>query len=150
VNDKVTLTGGLRLIQEDKDFKMDAGLYFASTDARTIHQGPKFLPPLPFGLKTAFDGNSSDTLWAGKLQVDYHASDDLLLYAGINRGVKAGSFNAPLLGSYISLLFAKGNDAIPYKEEVLTNYEAGFKSLSSWIKRKPPVRVILSFTSYSY
>ncbi len=128
LNDQVTLIAGLRVIKEEKDFAMDAGLYFGSIDARTVHQGPKFLPPLPFGLTTSIDASSSDTLWAGKLQLDYRATDDLLLYAGVNRGVKAGSFNAPLLGSYISLLFAQGNDGIPYKEEVLLNYEGGFKT----------------------
>ncbi len=127
LNDKVTLIGGLRAIREKKDVDLQAGLYFGSTDARTIHQGPIFLPPLPFGLATKYTGSTSDTLWAGKLQLDYHSTDDLLLYAGVNRGVKAGSFNAPLLGSYISLLFATGNDGIPYKEEVLWNYEGGFK-----------------------
>ena len=35
----------------------------------------------------------------GKLQVTYNATDDLMYYAGVNRGVKAG-FNAPLLGAY--------------------------------------------------
>jgi iron complex outermembrane receptor protein len=127
LTDKVTLIAGLRGIKEEKDVDLQAGLYFGSTDARAIHQGPIFLPPLPFGLATKYADSSSDNLWAGKLQLDYKASDDLLLYAGINRGVKAGSFNAPLLGSYISLLFAKGNDGIPYKEEILLNYEGGFK-----------------------
>jgi len=128
MNDQITLIGGLRIIQEEKEYEMDAGLYFGSTDARTIHVGTKFLPPLPFGLSTSIDTDSSDTLWAGKLQIDYRATDDLLLYAGVNRGVKAGSFNAPLLGSYISLLFATGNDGIPYDEEVLLSYEGGFKA----------------------
>ncbi len=127
LTDQLTLIGGLRIIKEEKDFQLQSGLYFGSTDARTVHQGPIFLPPLPFGLATKYTGSSSDTLWAGKLQLDYRPSDDLLLYAGVNRGVKAGSFNAPLLGSYISLLFASGNDGIPYKEEILWNYESGFK-----------------------
>ena len=52
-------------------------------------------------------------------------SDDLLLYAGINRGVKAGSFNAPLLGAYLG---AGGDAALPYDEEILTAYEGGFKA----------------------
>jgi iron complex outermembrane receptor protein len=42
---------------------------------------------------------------------------------GINRGVKAGSFNAPLLGTF----FATGEAALPYDEEKLTSYEGGFK-----------------------
>ena len=124
-NDKITLIGGLRLIQEEKEFDMDSGLYIESADPRVIHTGLKIFP-VP---GTSFTGDSSDTLWAGKIQIDYHASDDLLLYAGVNRGVKAGSFNAPLLGSYASLIFfGNGNDDIPYKEEILISYEAGFKA----------------------
>jgi iron complex outermembrane receptor protein len=123
--DQVTLIGGLRLMQEEKDYHMDAGLYLNSTNPRTIHEGAKFLP-IP---GATFTGSTSDTLWAGKLQVNYHATDDLLLYAGVNRGVKAGSFNAPLLGSYASLLFlGNGNADVPYKEEILLSYEAGFKA----------------------
>lgn len=124
-NDRITLIGGLRLIQEEKEFDMDSGLYVESADPRVIHTGPKIYP-VP---GTSFTGDTSKTLWAGKIQLDFHASDDLLLYAGVNRGVKAGSFNAPLLGSYTSLLFlGNGNDDIPYKEEILYSYEAGFKA----------------------
>ncbi|MCY4337659.1 MAG: TonB-dependent receptor [Gammaproteobacteria bacterium] len=124
-NDRITLIGGLRLIQEEKEFDMDAGLYIQSADARVIHSGIKIYP-VP---GTSFSGDTSKTLWAGKLQLDFHAADDLLLYAGVNRGVKAGSFNAPLLGSYVSLLFrGNGNDDIPYQEEILWSYEAGFKA----------------------
>ncbi|MDP6673944.1 MAG: TonB-dependent receptor [Gammaproteobacteria bacterium] len=127
LSDQLTLITGLRVMKEEKDFVMDSGLYFGSIDPRTIHVGPKFLPPLPGGLSTAITTDSSDNLWAGKLQLDYKPNDDLLLYAGVNRGVKAGSFNAPLLGSHISLLFAQGNDGIPYQEEELLSYEGGFK-----------------------
>ena len=69
--------------------------------------------------------STSETLWAGKLQVTYNATDELMYYAGVNRGVKAGSFNAPLLGAYFG---AGGDAALPYDSEVLTSYEAGFKS----------------------
>ena len=69
--------------------------------------------------------DTSETLWAGKLQLSYQYDDDLMLYAGVNRGVKAGSFNAPLLGAYFG---GGGDDGLPYDEEVLTSYEAGFKA----------------------
>ena len=134
ITTQITLIGGLRLIQEEKDFEMDAGIYVASSDPRAIHQGPKIngltaVPGLP--ADTSITTSTSDTLWAGKIQIDYQATDDLLLYAGVNRGVKAGSFNAPLLGSYVSLQFVNGgngNSEIPYKEEVLLSYEGGFKA----------------------
>ncbi|MGI9229403.1 MAG: TonB-dependent receptor [Gammaproteobacteria bacterium] len=129
LTDQLTLIGGVRGIQEEKDFVMSAGLYTMSDNPRTIHVGDKII--LDFGPagRTEFEGSSSDTLWAGKIQLDFHASEDLLLYAGVNRGVKAGSFNTPLLGSYVSLLLnGAGNADIPYTEEILLSYEGGFKA----------------------
>ncbi|WP_288959684.1 TonB-dependent receptor, partial [uncultured Sulfitobacter sp.] len=61
----------------------------------------------------------------GKIQFDWRPNDDLLLYAGVNRGVKAGSFNAPLLGAFLG---AGGDPSIPYDEEILTAFEGGFKA----------------------
>ncbi|MCB1597983.1 MAG: TonB-dependent receptor, partial [Gammaproteobacteria bacterium] len=81
---------------------------------------------LPAGVPTAFTDSTSDNLWAGKVQLDWRVTDDWLLYAGINRGVKAGSFNAQLAGG-----LDVPTSAIPYKEEILWAYEAGFKS--TWL-----------------
>ena len=47
------------------------------------------------------------------------------MYAGINRGVKAGSFNAPLLGAFLG---SGGAAGLPYDPEELLAFEAGFKS----------------------
>ena len=67
-------------------------------------------------------GISRQTLWAGKAQLEYRPSISLLLYAGVNRGVKAGSYNAALAGG-----LAIPVSAVPYKAEVLTSFEGGFK-----------------------
>jgi iron complex outermembrane receptor protein len=75
---------------------------------------------------TPFTDSTSDTLWAGKLQLDFRPNDDLLLYFGINQGVKAGSFNAQLAGG-----LPIPESAIPYKEETLLSFEGGFKWTSS-------------------
>ena len=63
-------------------------------------------------------------LWTGKLQVEYRPDSDWLLYMGVNRGVKAGNYNAPFTFSPA--------DAVPpaslaYKPETLVSYEGGFK-----------------------
>ena len=122
LSDKLTFIGGLRVIQEEKDYFMRQGL-FASTSPRTVNVGDPV-----FNIRTDFIGvpdftdSTSDTLFTGKLQLDYRPNDDLLLYAGINRGVKAGSFNAPIPGG---LPFP--DSVLPYKEEVLHTVEAGFK-----------------------
>jgi len=151
LTERLTLIGGLRVIQEEKDYEMTVGAYNTSS-ARSIHEGGfvQVITPSPTanGIdigggavltpagSPAFDfaGELSDTLFSAKLQLDWHVSDDLLLYAGVNRGVKAGSFNAPIIGAWVlasSALAAQGRDPnafIPYDEEVLISYEGGFKS----------------------
>ncbi len=122
--DRLTGIFGLRAIQEEKDFSTGIGV-FLSQGNFTVNQGD-FLPnAFGAGSPYFFSDDISDTLWAAKAQLDFRVNDDLLVYGGINRGVKAGSFNAPLLGAFLG---SGGNDALPYGEEKLTSYEAGFKA----------------------
>jgi len=123
IRDDLTLTAGLRVIREEKDFETEIG-FLISNDNFTVNQGD-FLPNVPLpGAPFTADLDSSDTFWTGKIQLDWRPNDSLLVYGGINRGVKAGSFNAPLLGAFLG---AGGVDALPYDEEVLLSFEAGFK-----------------------
>jgi iron complex outermembrane receptor protein len=69
-----------------------------------------------------FTDSTSDNLWAGKIQLDFRPNDDMLWYFGVNRGVKAGSFNAQLAGGLPVPV-----SAIPYGEETLLSFEGGFK-----------------------
>ena len=114
---------GARVIQEQKDYVFSQGLYFTQ-DSRQIEVGT----PVPIGpVFTAtgavpFRNTRGETLWAGKLQLEFHPVDKLLLYAGVNRGVKAGSYNAQLAGGLPAPV-----SFIPYKAEVLLSYETGFK-----------------------
>jgi len=116
LTDQLTLISGLRIIREEKDIDL-AQNFYPTQSPREIHQGTPFLNPLNFA------DDKSNTLWSGKLQLDWHANDDLLIYAGINRGVKAGSYNAPIFGG-----LPVPTSAIPYDEEILTSYEGGFKA----------------------
>lgn len=52
--------------------------------------------------------------------LDYKASDDVLLYANVSRGYKAGSFPSLSVASYQGLL--------PVTQESVTAYEGGFKA----------------------
>ena len=64
--------------------------------------------------KQKFDGLSF------KAQVNFHPNDDVLVYAGVNRGIKSGGFGVQA--------FQPINPAtLPFGQEQLTNYEAGFK-----------------------
>ena len=44
------------------------------------------------------DLENNQDLWSAKVQLEYSPDEDSLYYIGLNRGVKAGSFSAPLLG----------------------------------------------------
>ncbi len=122
LSDTVTLTAGLRVIQEEKDYFMRQG-FFVSNDSRTVNVGdPLINIRTDFLMVPDFTADTSDTLYTGKLQLDWRLDDDLLLYAGINRGIKAGSFNAPIPGG-----LGFPDSALPYDEEVLHSFEGGFK-----------------------
>ncbi|MEE8056798.1 MAG: TonB-dependent receptor, partial [Pseudomonadales bacterium] len=146
--DDIKLTVGLRAIREEKDYEMTIGAY-PTSDTDSIHQGgfTQIFTPVPTALGAlgltvpggtftppggptfAFEDDTSDTLWTGKIQLDWTPTEDLLVYAGINRGVKAGSFNAPLIGSWVLATLNTGSSSfLAYDEEVLLAYEVGFKS----------------------
>ena len=100
---------GLRYIKEDKKLSGNIGL-FRNRDDRTIETDIRMAT-----LESADLENNQD-LWSAKVQLEYSPDDDSLYYIGANRGVKAGSFSAPLLGGFGT-----------YKPEVLLAWEAGAK-----------------------
>lgn len=116
LTESLTLIGGLRVIRENKDFTGEE-TFFLSTDPFELETHTPLFSPQP-----RRDHEQDKNLWSGKLQLDWHPTDSLLVFGGVNRGVKAGGFNAPFT-------FGAGFPAenIPYGEEVLLAYEAGFK-----------------------
>jgi len=116
LTDSLTLIAGARFIRENKDFTGEETFFQIENPYRLDTQIPLF------NVQPRTSRTSNNNLWSGKLQLDWHASDNLLIYGGINRGVKAGGFNAPAT-------FGAGfpSKDIPYGPEVLYSYEAGFK-----------------------
>jgi iron complex outermembrane receptor protein len=123
--DRITGTLGGRIIEEKKDYRMIANGFYVSAGNYNINQGsPVPNVPVP-GAPFSYADESSKMLWTGKAQLDFRPRDGLLLYAGINRGSKAGSYNAPLLGAYLG---GGGDAGLPYGDETLWSYEGGFKA----------------------
>ena len=130
LTDQLALSFGYRFIREEKDYDFTWFL-FENTDDRTVESYRSGATPfdaapgVPGVQAVAFfpehHESTSDSLWSAKMGLEYAHSDNLLLYGSINRGVKAGSYNAPLL----TFLFPK---EYYYDEEVLMAYEVGFKS----------------------
>ena len=123
ITPRLTLITGARVIREQKNINFVQGIW-STTDSRQAQVGTPFVIGPVFGPNgpTGYTDKYSRTLWAGKAQLDFQATPDLLIYAGVNRGVKAGSYNAPVPGG-----LPVPASAIPYQPEVLTNYEGGIK-----------------------
>ena len=122
-----SLTVGGRLVDERKSYDLTQAL-FVSTNPLLVQPGTPiaaFGPPPDF---TPYHNTMDSWMWAGQAQLDYRPEKDLLLYVGVNRGVKAGSFNAPLpagQGAIPSYLVPAS--AIRYSPETLWSYEGGWK-----------------------
>jgi iron complex outermembrane receptor protein len=61
--------------------------------------------------------------WSGKFELDYKPTSNVLVYASVNRGTKAGGFGTISFPPFTHEVAA----AIPFGQEVLTNYEGGAK-----------------------
>jgi iron complex outermembrane receptor protein len=115
---KWTVVLGGRIIQEKQDFDFVSNAYLNTNDYGIE------IDTLLFPLQPGFADKRSTTLWAGKAQLEFRPNDDVLVYAGVNRGVKGGNFNSKLADGSPPL----SPDQIPYKAEVLLSYEAGLKA----------------------
>lgn len=58
--------------------------------------------------------------WVGKFQIDYQPNRDVLVYAGVSRGIRGGGFNATPDG-------AVALENTPFKNETVISYEGGTK-----------------------
>lgn len=77
--------------------------------------------PVPLVQFVGFDKSISTTSWSGRIVAQYKLDENVNVYAGVNRGTKAGGFNTG------------ANELYPvsvaeFKPETLVNYEAGVKS----------------------
>jgi outer membrane receptor protein involved in Fe transport len=80
INDKTELTLGIRYTDEKKE-----------TDQRTIYLDFLADPNAPGGDYLALEDDWQET--TGKLNLNYHWSDDIMLYATAARSYKSGGFN---------------------------------------------------------
>lgn len=129
VTDLITLVLGGRIVRENKDFTYE-NLIVRNDDNDRTDPRSKALPvstydPVtnPFGVYPSFAGSLNKTLWMGKAQLEYRPNSDVLVYAGVSRGVKAGGFNSKINDFSPPLDPAR----IPYSDETLISYEVGGK-----------------------
>ncbi|MCC5870565.1 MAG: TonB-dependent receptor, partial [Gammaproteobacteria bacterium] len=116
VTSDLTMVVGGRLTREQKSFDYRSDI-FVGVD-RVFDETAIFAAQA-----RGYECRLGYTLFTGKVALEYRLEDDALLYASLNRGVKAGGFNAPFGGGA-----AITDDVIPYESEQLNSLEIGFKS----------------------
>lgn len=104
LTDQFTLVTGLRLERRETDY----------SDNNEVSDDP------------------GETLWGGRLSLEYTLDENRLLYGGVSRGYRANGVNAGILASSgISDdpdIIAGLTRLSTYDEESLLNYELGFKA----------------------
>ncbi len=120
LTDQLTFIGGMRYIDETKDYQYND---FIAVFPEDIGSGldPRIVDVAD--AVTPFTGARDDTNFAARVQVNFQPSDGVLAYASWNRGVKSGGFNAPLLPSAVFVT----PEFMTYDPERLDAYEAGVK-----------------------
>ncbi|MCZ4339975.1 TonB-dependent receptor [Sphingomonadaceae bacterium G21617-S1] len=107
ISDQLSLVGGLRY----------------SADRKTVDFSHSENGTVDFTFNRASVGKLARQKfddYSGKVGVNFKPDEDTLIYASVNRGIKGGGFGTPA--------FNPGDlTTIPFKEEVLTDYEAGVK-----------------------
>lgn len=103
VSDRITLSGGLRYTDEDKDARIN-----------------QFVFP-GFGLAELIDNSfeRSESYVTATANIQYEINDDVMAYATYSRGYKSGGFNVDLVPAEGDLFF---------EEETVDSFEVGLKS----------------------
>ncbi|MCP5185574.1 MAG: TonB-dependent receptor [Pseudomonadales bacterium] len=113
INDKLTVTGGLRYSDETKDFD-HCGVGFG--DPVTRQCARSFGGPV---ISTLLSKSKDWNAFSPKLGVSYFLADDIMVYGSWARGFRSGGFNG------------RGNTESsvgPFDEETADNYEIGIKA----------------------
>lgn len=140
ITDDLTLIVGLRWSEDDKEIDYTSRLFDPGTGP--IAFDTFFAPPGPpvFYAGTPFDIQSlsaKDDIdygdWAGRLQLDWRVTDETLLFASWNRGIKGGNWSALYTTHINHPANSPGTVSYQHPEEVLNSFELGIKTeLSDW------------------
>ena len=93
--EKFTLTVGGRVVREEKTYFQ----VFECISATAASFCPAFGGPGTIGGASPLSNKHNETDWVGRLQLDYQANANLLLYASVNRGYKGFNYNANMIGN---------------------------------------------------
>lgn len=128
ITDQLNVTGAVRYTNVKKDFVWNLFYATANGDYGDFTPLPEPLAAIPgalgLGIPGEISGSQTDDAWMPSGKIQYHANDDVMLYASYTRGFKAGGFNSGY--SAPTGLFI---DEISYDPEYVDAYELGMKSV---------------------
>jgi len=117
---QLTLVAGARYTRENKDYHYSSNVYTSGLGELLVPNARVFPNPDD---PSRTPGTLHENLYSGKVQLEYRPVTDAMVYGGVSRGTKAGSFNAPFAGGA-----TPPDPQVPYKPEVLISYELGGKT----------------------
>jgi len=132
VTEALALTFGARYTDDEKSIDNDTAAPVPNSSPVFASGVPLFSPPYSV---SASDSWSETTVRAS---VDYHFTDDHMVYATYSEGFKSGAFNGTQ--RYPELA------AVPIEPELATNYEIGFKT--QWMDDR--VRINANYFDLDY
>ncbi len=118
LSDRLSLITGIRYTDETKDYvggTRDLNPFGLSMLLTPVCASPTAPCQLSF-----LDSSISDKFWSWRAGLNWHVTDDTLLYASVSRGQKSGGFFSGFALTTAQLL--------PYRSEELTAYEIGAKT----------------------
>ena len=127
LSDQLTAIVGARYTRDEKEF-YDADNATLRTCDPAVGDG---VPSNCFlvedggsGVANPLSDSRSDNLFSWKVGLNYTANDDVLLYASISQGTKAGGFNNGFLADDVRI----DPSLLQYEDETNVAYEVGVKS----------------------
>lgn len=128
LSNQFTFIAGARVSKEKKAFSMD---YKIADPFDVLALGiPVLNTEIPVSIPIAYPFNQntvgnlarlSDTLWTGKIELDWKPNDDVLVYASASRGQKVGGFN----NGQVPFILPQD---VQFGAETLYAYELGLKA----------------------
>lgn len=118
LTETLTVTVGGRIVRDERDYLYNWSCIGSPAAGCAAFGGPGTIGGA--ARVAPLTNSNGETGWTGRLQLDYQVSENILLYASLNRGYKGFNYNANFAGNVpLSELILDG--------EVLLAYEAGTK-----------------------
>ena len=122
LNDRLTGILGGRWIRDEKDHTYSINVVDFVPGTVQRNGNPNILAPV-----ADYFGEREDDEFSVRVALNYDMSEDVMVYASWNRGVKGGGYNSPVF-PFASEDLAYDDATMSYDPERLDAFEVGFKS----------------------